>query len=148
MTRADDNGVGPCIDERAAIGNRAHAAVGVSIHADGGPVTGRGFHVISPPSIPNVTAPIAADSLRLALDLRAAYRQGTGMPYASYVGKGDALSQRSDLGGLNLSTIPKVFIETGNMQNATDAALLESPAFRAQAATAIATGIAASLAGR
>jgi N-acetylmuramoyl-L-alanine amidase len=60
MTRTDNNGVGPCIDERAAIGNRAHAAVGVSIHADGGPVTGRGFHVIYPPSIPNITDGIAA----------------------------------------------------------------------------------------
>jgi N-acetylmuramoyl-L-alanine amidase len=148
MTRTDDNGVGPCIDERAAIGNRAQAAVGVSIHADGGPASGRGFHVIYPPSIPNLTAPIAAASLRLALDLRAAYGFGTGMPLATYVGAGDGLSERSDLGGLNLSTVPKVFIETGNMQNDTDAALLGSPAFRQRAAQAIANGIAAYLAGR
>ena len=148
MTRTDDNGVGPCIDERAAIGNRARAAVGVSIHADGGPVSGRGFHVIYPPSIPNLTAPIAAASLRLALDLRAAYAYGTGMPFATYVSSGNALSERSDLGGLNLSTVPKVFIETGNMQNATDVALLENPAFRQRAAQAIADGIAAYLAGR
>src|SRR5207302_638312 len=46
LTRTDDSGVGPCIDERAGIGNRAGAAVAVSIHADGGPAGGRGFHVI------------------------------------------------------------------------------------------------------
>ena len=148
MTRTDNNGVGPCIDERAAIGNRAHAAVGISIHADGGPVSGRGFHVIYPPSIPGITDSIAANSSRLALDVRAAYQQGTGMPFATYIGTGDGLSVRSDLGGLNLSVVPKVFIETGNMQNPTDAVLLETEAFRQEAAAAIATGLSVYLAGR
>ena len=55
LTRASDQGVGPCIVERAAIGNRAAAAagprvpvVGLSLHADGGPTGGYGFHVIEP----------------------------------------------------------------------------------------------------
>ena len=43
------------------------------------------------------------------------------MPYATYLGNA-GLSERSDLGGLNLSDVPKVFIETGNMRSATDAA--------------------------
>jgi len=30
----------------------------------------------------------------------------------------DGIDVRNDLGGLNWSTIPKVFIETGNMRNA------------------------------
>ncbi len=147
LTRTDNNGVGPCINERAAIGNRANADVGISIHADGGPVQGRGFHVIYPPSIPGLTDGIAASSKRLALDVRAAYKVGTPMPFSTYIGNGDALSERSDLGGLNLSKVPKVFIETGNMQNGTDVALLESPVFRDQAAQAIARGLAAYLAG-
>ena len=37
MTRSDNNGVGPCITERAAIGNATHADAAISIHADGGP---------------------------------------------------------------------------------------------------------------
>ncbi len=45
MTRPDDAGVGPCVDERAAIGNRAGVAAVISIHADGAPSTGHGFHV-------------------------------------------------------------------------------------------------------
>jgi N-acetylmuramoyl-L-alanine amidase len=147
MTRTDNNGVGPCIDQRAKIGNDAHAAVGISIHADGGPATGRGFHVIFPKSILGLTEPIAASSKRLALDVRAAYAAGSGMPITTYLA-GGGLSERSDLGGLNLSTIPKVFIETGNMRNATDAALLKSDAFRQRAAMAIANGLAAYLAGR
>src|SRR5436190_5152363 len=46
LTRTSNHGVGPCINERAAIGNRVHADAAISIHADGGPAAGRGFHVI------------------------------------------------------------------------------------------------------
>jgi N-acetylmuramoyl-L-alanine amidase len=72
--------------------------------------------------------------------VRAAYRAGTGLPYATYLGR-QGLDRRSDLGGLNLSDVPKVFVETGNMKNATDAALLEDPQFRRQAARALARGL-------
>jgi N-acetylmuramoyl-L-alanine amidase len=147
MTRPDNSGVGPCITERAAIGNRAHAAVGISIHADGGPAGGRGFHVIEPALVPGHTEPILEPSRRLGTDVRAAYEAGTGMPRSTYIGT-DGIDVRNDLGGLNWSTIPKVFIETGNMRNATDAALLESPDFRQKVAVALCQGIADFLAGR
>jgi N-acetylmuramoyl-L-alanine amidase len=148
MTRTTNDGFGPCINQRAAIGNQAHAAAAISIHADGGPAEGHGFHVLYPVSIPGLTAPIAGPSLRLAGDVRDAYHAGTGMPYATYVGNGDGLMARSDLGGLNLSTVPKVFIETGNMRNASDAALLTDPTFRQRAAAAIAAGLARFLSGQ
>jgi N-acetylmuramoyl-L-alanine amidase len=48
LTRDATTPFGPCITARAAIGNRAHAQVAVSIHADGGPASGAGFHVIGP----------------------------------------------------------------------------------------------------
>ena len=99
----------------------------MSIHADGGPASGRGFHVIYPPSIRGLTDDIAKPSRCLALAMRRAYRAGTGLPYATYLG-GNGLSVRSDLGGLNLSDVPKVFVETGNMRNRGDASQLESPA--------------------
>src|SRR5207237_4381354 len=108
MTRSDNNGVGPCITERAAIGNATHADAAISIHADGGPAGGRGFHVIEPALVAGHTEPILAPSQRLALALRAAYLAGTGMPTSTYIGH-DGLDVRSDLGGLNLSTVPKVF---------------------------------------
>jgi len=145
LTRTSNDGWGPCITTRAAIGNRAHADAAISIHADGGPSAGRGFHVISPPSIRGLTDDIAVSSRRLALDVRDAFHAGTGMPYSTYVGR-DGLDVRSDLGGLNLSDVPKVFIETGNMRNATDAVLLESPAFREREARALALGLARFLA--
>ena len=51
MSRGDDTGLGPCVDERAAMANALQPNAIVSIHADGGPPTGRGFHVnySSPP---------------------------------------------------------------------------------------------------
>ena len=48
---------------------------------------------------------------------------------------------RDDLGGLNLSTRPKVFIECGNMQDPVDAAKLSDPAFRQRIAEALADGL-------
>ncbi len=51
MSRGDDTGLGPCVDERANMANSLRPNAIVSIHADGGPPTGRGFHVnySSPP---------------------------------------------------------------------------------------------------
>ena len=140
LTRTSNDGWGPCITERAAIGNRVSADAAISIHADGGPASGRGFHVIYPPSIGGLTDDIAKPSRCLALKMRTAYRAGTGLPYATYLGA-SGLSVRSDLGGLNLSDVPKVFVETGNMRNATDAQLLERAAFRQRIARSLAAGI-------
>jgi N-acetylmuramoyl-L-alanine amidase len=131
---------GPCITERAARGNRAHADVAISIHADGGPASGRGFHVAYAPSIPGLTDDIAKPSRRLAVILRNTYRRGTGLPTATYLG-GNGLSVRSDFGGLNLSDVPKVLFESANMRNATDAALLAEPRFRQRIARALANGL-------
>jgi N-acetylmuramoyl-L-alanine amidase len=141
LTRTESTPWGPCITERAAIGNRAHASVAISIHADGGPPSGRGFHVIYPPSIPGFTDDIASASYRLAVVVRDAYARATGMPRANYVGS-QGLNARSDLGGLDLSNVPKVFVETGNMRNATDAGLLTSGAFRQRVAQGLADALA------
>ena len=141
LTRMSDGGWGPCITRRAAISNAARADAAISIHADGGPASGRGFHVIYPPSIPRLTDDIAARSRRLALDVRAAFAAGTGEPYATYAGR-RGLDVRSDLGGLNLSDVPKVFVETANMRNAWDARRLRSAQYRRREAEALARGLA------
>ena len=48
LTQDSDRPYGPCVDERAAIGNKAHADAAVSVHADGSAAGNRGFHVILP----------------------------------------------------------------------------------------------------
>lgn len=147
LTRHNDDGVGPCITQRAAIGNRAHADAAISIHADGGPPGGVGFDVIEPGLIPGHTGPIVKPSARLGRDIRAAYHRITHEPFATYVGH-DGLDVRTDLGGLNLSTVPKVFIECGNMRNASDAAKLSQAWFRQRIAVGLAAGFTAFLTGR
>ena len=139
LTRTNDHGVGPCITQRAAIGNRVHADAAISIHADGGPPGGYGFDVIEPGLVPGYTNAIVGPSARLGRDIRNAFHRITGEPYANYVGQ-NALDVRTDLGGLNLSKVPKVFIECANMRNAADAARLTSPAWRQRAAEALAAG--------
>ncbi len=140
MTRESNDGVGPCIDRRARIGNRARSDAAVSIHADGGPTSGRGFHVIYPSRIKGLTDDIYRPSRRLARRLRGAYAKLTGLPEATYIGS-DGLDERSDLGGLRLSDVPKVFVETANMRNPADARRLERGRFRGRIAAGIAAGL-------
>ncbi|MFE1101107.1 N-acetylmuramoyl-L-alanine amidase [Nocardiopsis alba] len=144
LTREDNEGVGPCVDERAEIGNENEADAALSIHADGGPESGRGFHLITPGEIPGLTEDIVEPSALLAEDIRREYLEGGDVPYADYLAD-EGLDERTDLGGLNLSTVPKVFLEAGNMRNPQDAALLEDPEWRERAADAIARGMAAYL---
>jgi N-acetylmuramoyl-L-alanine amidase len=69
------------------------------------------------------------------------------MPYSSYLGS-HGVFESNAYGGTNLSRVPKIFIETGNMRNASDAAQLESAGFRQRAAQGIATGIRRFIEGR
>lgn len=144
LTRSSDAGVGPCITERAAIGNRNHADAAISVHADGAPKSGHGFHVIEPLPVSGYNTGIIADSKKLGLDIRDAFHKGTGLPYSTYRGHA-ALDPRDDLGGLNLSKVPKVFVETGNMRNPGDAAKLSDPSFRQRIAEALDAGLVAYL---
>ena len=48
FTHDNDRAFGPCVDERARIGNKAKADAVVSVHADGSAAGNRGFHVILP----------------------------------------------------------------------------------------------------
>jgi N-acetylmuramoyl-L-alanine amidase len=139
LTRDSNDGVGPCVTQRAAIGNDAHADAAVAIHADGGPPGGRGFAVLEPVADGPNDGVIASSAL-LGTDLRNSFLAGTGEPVSNYDGV-DGIQPRDDLGGINLTTVPKVFIECANMRNATDAALVVTPAWQQLAAAAIDDGI-------
>jgi N-acetylmuramoyl-L-alanine amidase len=141
LTRHSNTGVGPCITERAAIGNRTHSDAAISIHADGGPPNGSGFAILEPAPIPSGTdQSIIAPSRRLGSALRGALL-GIGLHTSTYDGV-NGVAPRTDLGGLNLSRVPKVFVEVGNMQNGPDEAPMERAAFRAHVARALLNGIA------
>jgi N-acetylmuramoyl-L-alanine amidase len=139
MTRTSNDGVGPCVDRRAEIINDAQADVAVDIHADGGPASGRGFTILEPVADGPNDKVIAA-SQRFGADVRRAMLAGTPMPVSDYYGV-DGIEPRDDLAGLNLTTVPKVLIECGNMRNATDAALLVTARFQQQLASALTAAI-------
>src|SRR5580700_11393092 len=141
LTRTSNTGVGPCVTKRAALANQAHASAAVSIHADGGPPGGRGFAILEPVA-DGINNAIIGPSARLGTDLRNAFAAGTGEPVSSYDGI-NGIQPRDDLAGVNLSTVPKVFIECANMRNPTDAALVTSARWQALAARAIAAGLTA-----
>jgi len=119
---------GPCIDERGRRGNKMDADLKISVHSDGSYTAGaRGFHVIAPTDRRPWTHDIYRPSKRLAVDTRKALRK-QGFTVANYIAGGDGLDFRSDLGTLNLSNIPTVMVELGNMRNAGDARRMTSKA--------------------
>ncbi|MCC0098422.1 N-acetylmuramoyl-L-alanine amidase [Streptomyces flavotricini] len=150
LTHEADRAWGPCINERARIGNEAAADAVVSVHADGVSSGNRGYHVILPAKVKGGaadTAKIVGPSRELGEKIGSNFARTTGSAPANYLGSGTGLVVRDDLGGLNLSTRPKVFIECGNMRDAKDAALLTSPEWRQKAAQGIADGIVGFLGG-
>jgi len=139
MTRTNNHGVGPCVNRRAQILDRAHADVAIDIHADGGPVWGRGFTVLEPVADGPNNHVIGSSAL-FGNDVRLALLRHTGMPVSDYYGS-NGIQLRDDLAGLNLTTVPKVLIECGNMQNPNDARLLTSPRFQRRLAAALEAAI-------
>ncbi len=139
LTRHSNYGVGPCVNTRSRIINRAHANVAIDIHGDGGPPGGRGFAILEPVADGPNNRVIGA-SRRFARDLRAHFRSGTRMPLSTYDGV-DGLQPRDDLAGLNLTRVPKVLIECGNMRNATDARMMVTARFQRRAAAGMAAAI-------
>ena len=136
---------GPCVDVRGRAGNatpsRPAADLKLSIHADGSYAAGaRGFHVIAPPDRAPWTADIHRPSRRLATSVKAGLRsQRFGV--ATYTAGGDGIDVRADLATLNLSDVPTVMVELGNMRNATEARVMTSPSGRARYARGLVSGV-------
>ena len=142
MSRGDDSSAGPCVDQRAALANSVRPNAIVSIHADGGPASGRGFHILY--SNPPLNQAQAGPAVRLAQTMRDQL-VGSGIPAANYIGT-DGLDARSDIAGLNLAQFPAIMVELGNMKNPADVGLITTEAGRQKYATAVVRGIVAYLA--
>ena len=142
LSRSNDTGLGPCVDERANAANALHPNAILSIHADGGPASGRGFHVnYSAPPLNQVQAGPSVQYARIMRD----QMQTSGIPPANYIGQ-NGLYGRSDLTGLNLAQYPSILVECGNMKNPADSALIESAEGRQKYADALVRGVAGFLA--
>jgi N-acetylmuramoyl-L-alanine amidase len=133
LTRQDDVGVGPCVDVRGQLSAHVGAAAFVGIHGDGAAPGGRGFHVIT-----SSLAAAKAGSSALAAAVRDAMTAVE--PVSTYVGS-NGLDVRRDLAGLNLNTVPAIYVECGNMRNATDAALMSNTGGRDKIAAQLTAGV-------
>ena len=137
LTRPNNHGIGPCVDKRSTMLN--HTDVAIDIHADGGPSWGRGFTVLEPVADgPNNK--VIGSSIRLGHYVHRALLADTPMRVSNYYGRGGYIL-RGDLAGLNLTTVPKVLIECGNMPNPADATLLTTPRVQRQIARALEAAI-------
>ena len=141
MTRHNDHGVGPCVNQRAKIESTPGVAAAVAIHADGGPSWGHGFHVIEDSRKPvGASRATVHHSTELGTIIHNALVRESGLTKSNYFGTRGYV--RSDIyAGLNLSTNPTSFLELGNMRNAHDAGLQHSSAGRKRIAAAVADGV-------
>jgi N-acetylmuramoyl-L-alanine amidase len=78
-------------------------------------------------------------STTLAKAIRSGLR-AKGLPQANYY-TSTGIKVRSDMGTLNLSDVPVVEVELGNMKNASDARRMKSSAGRDQYAAGLVAGI-------
>lgn len=141
MSRGNDDQVGPCIDERAAMANALQPNAVVSIHGDGGPATGRGFHILY--ASPALNAAQAGPSVQFARMMRDQIA-AAGIPPSTYIGS-NGLNPRADIAGLNLAQYPSILVELGNMKNPVDSTLMSSVEGRQKYAQAVANGVVAFL---
>jgi N-acetylmuramoyl-L-alanine amidase len=139
LTRTSDTGVGPCVNVRGKFGARVHATLMVSIHGNGAPSGYHGFFVMRPGLVSGYTDDIVASSSRLASAVRAGLL-GAGVPIANYYTT-TGIKVRRDLGTFNMSDVPVVMVELGNMKNAGDARRMTSISGRDRYAAGIAAGI-------
>lgn len=135
LSRKDNKGVGPCVDERGKFADDAD--VMVSIHANGTESTSaKGFHVIV--AEPGSDKDTEKDSNRLAKSMSGAMGDRF-TPNKAY-GK-NAISRRPDLAGLNNASVPAVIVECGEMRNPTEAKLMKSKSGQKKYASALMQGI-------
>ena len=139
LTRSTDTGVGPCVDVRGRFGARVNAALTISIHADGSALSNRGFVVMKPGRVARYTTDILARSSRLATAMRAGLLDA-GLPIANYYAV-NGIRSRTDLGTLNMSDVPVVMVELGNMKNASDATRMSAAVGRDRYAAGLVAGI-------
>lgn len=130
---------GPCVDVRGRAGNKWHANLKLSVHADGASASDHGFHVIAPTKRRHWTSDIYRPSKRLSKAVRHGLRKRH-FRVSNYAGS-HGLDFRGDLGTLNLSDVPTVMVELGNMRNRHDARTMRSGKGRHRYARGLLTGV-------
>ena len=126
VTRADDDGYGPCNNERPEIANREGANLFLSLHVDGNENRElRGFYVAHSTRMAGGERVQSASAQ--AAQIVARHVMGlTTLPGSNYVGEaGNPTYVRTDLAVLDgIRVAPAVLVESGNSRNPDDVAFL------------------------
>ncbi|WP_336789724.1 MULTISPECIES: N-acetylmuramoyl-L-alanine amidase [Gordonia] len=154
LSRNDDTGWGGCVDERAEAASRSGADVAVSLHADststGADAGKAGFHMIVPtlPILDKAVDSVQSGEGRKASNTMRDAFKSAGFSPANYAGAVDGIQTRSDIAAVNLTRVPAVFVEMGNLSDPVEAAALASPQGAARYAVAITNGITSYVGGK
>lgn len=124
VTRPDNEGFGPCADERGKVAKTFDADLFVSIHADGDESGGSGYHLIYPGEKSNVSGQAEETSRQFSEGLNRRLRVA-GMLPSNYTGE-DGLKERTNLANLNIANRASVLAELGNLVHPKDAEILSS----------------------
>ncbi len=119
---------------RAAIANRAGAALFLRVHADGGPTPAvRGTHTLYPVRRVGWTDDVYAQSRRAATLVQEELVRAVGFPDRG-------LQERSDFTGFNWSDVPVIMVEMGFMTSPVEDRLLETAPVRQRVALGLCRG--------
>ena len=140
MTRSSNSydAWGPCVLDRAKMANRIGADAMISIHADGASSGSKGFFAMAPSLIPGWTDDVVKKDRRLATSMIAGMA-AAGAPRSNYIPNQLMISR--DTTSLNVSNVPTVTIEVGNMRNAQEARRMSSSSGQRDYARWLAAGI-------
>lgn len=134
MTRTTTSGTSMGNVARAAIANRAHAALFLRIHADGSTDPGAaGTHTLYPALERGWTDDIYARSRRAARIVQAEVVSALGFPDRG-------LQEHTDFTGFNWADVPVILVELGFMTNPTEDKLLATSSYRQRAAVGLCRG--------
>jgi N-acetylmuramoyl-L-alanine amidase len=134
MTRTTTSGTSMANIARAAIANRANAALFLRIHADGSTdPAAAGTHTLYPAFHAGWTDDVYARSKRAARLVQEELVRSLGFPDRG-------LQERSDFTGFNWSNVPVILVELGFMTNPTEDRLLATPEYRERAAVGLCRG--------
>ena len=142
LTRPNDDGLGPCNDERAEIANRAGADFLISLHADGADNQKlRGWYLITAKQSPGGKALLDA-SHAAALAMIPGITAHTSIPPSNYAGTDGVPVETMDLAVLNnLTRTRGVLIEIGNIIQTDDWGVMSTDAGRLGLAEGVAAGV-------
>jgi N-acetylmuramoyl-L-alanine amidase len=133
MVRTSQN-VNISNSQRAAIANKAHAALFIRLHCDGiSDGAKHGFSTLIPAKN-QWTGPIMTASAKAGRIVQRDALSATGAADAGVV-------QRSDLSGFNWSKVPTVLVEMGFMSNRAEDKALTTGSYQQKLATGLANGV-------